>query len=77
MIRVLLTRVASLFRSKRLDAELDEEFRAHIALAQEEHMQRGMTPHQADPILVQPVNLRCNAQDGPPMRSNTSLAQPA
>jgi len=47
MIRTLLTRIASLFRGNRLDAELEEELRAHIALAQEEHMQRGMSPQQA------------------------------
>jgi predicted permease len=47
MIRTLLIRTASLFRSNRLDAELEEEFRIHIAMAQEENLQRGMSPHQA------------------------------
>ena len=46
-IRTIWSRTASLFRSKRLDAELEEELRTHIALAQEEHMQRGMSPQHA------------------------------
>ena len=51
MIRIFLTRFASLFRGKRLDAELEEELRAHIALAQEEHMQRGMSPQGRSLLL--------------------------
>jgi predicted permease len=47
MIRTLPIRIASLFRRKRLDAELEEELRTHIALAQEEHLQRGMSPQHA------------------------------
>jgi predicted permease len=47
LIRTILSRIAALFRSKRLDVELEEELRSHIALAQEEHVQRGMTSQQA------------------------------
>jgi hypothetical protein len=36
-IRILLSRAAALFRSKKLDADLDEELRAHIELAIEEN----------------------------------------
>ncbi len=36
-IRILLSRGAALFRSKKLDADLDEELRAHIDLAIEEN----------------------------------------
>jgi hypothetical protein len=32
-LRTLLSRIASLFRSRRLDSELDEELRSHIDLA--------------------------------------------
>ena len=46
-IRVLLTRCAALFRSKKLDADLDEELRAHIDLAIEENRGRGMNERQA------------------------------
>jgi len=47
MLRTLVSRCASLFRSKKLDVDLDDELRAHIALAMEEHIQRGLTRQQA------------------------------
>src|ERR1700733_8600331 len=46
-LRTMLSRVATLFGSKRLDADLEEELRAHIDLAMEENMKRGMTRRQA------------------------------
>jgi predicted permease len=45
--RIFLSRCAALLRSKRLDNDLDEELRAHIDLAAQENMTRGMTPQQA------------------------------
>jgi predicted permease len=47
LIRTLLSRCASLFRGKKLDTELDEELRAHIDLAIEENLQRGMSQQRA------------------------------
>jgi predicted permease len=46
-MRILIARIAALFRRRRLDADLDEELRAHIDLAIEENIQRGMPPQQA------------------------------
>ena len=46
-IRIFLIRSAALFRSKKLDADLDEELRAHIDLAIEENRERGMSELQA------------------------------
>ena len=46
-IRVLLSRFASLFRRKELDARLDEELRAHIDLAVAENVRCGMTAEEA------------------------------
>jgi predicted permease len=46
-IRILLSRCAALFRNKKLDADLDEEMRAHIDLAIEENRGRGMNEQQA------------------------------
>jgi len=46
-IRTLLSRIASLFSSRKLDSDLDEELRAHIDLAVEEHMTLGMSRKQA------------------------------
>ena len=46
-IRTLLSRLASLFRSRKLDAALDEEFRSHIDLATEENIHGGMSRQQA------------------------------
>jgi predicted permease len=51
-IRVLLTRSAALFRSKKLDADLDEEMRAHIDLAMEENRGRGMDELRARNIAL-------------------------
>ena len=42
-----MNRFASLLRRGRLDAELEEELRAHIDLATEEYRRRGMTAKQA------------------------------
>jgi hypothetical protein len=42
-IRILLIRSAALIRSNKLDAELDEELRAHIDLAIEENRERGVS----------------------------------
>jgi hypothetical protein len=48
-IRIFLIRSAALFPSNKLDAELDEELRAHIDLAIEENRERGMSePLAAD-----------------------------
>jgi predicted permease len=46
-IRTLVSRCSSLFRRRRLDADLDEELRAHIIFATEDNIQRGMTRQQA------------------------------
>jgi predicted permease len=46
-IRILLSRVAALFRKQKLDADFDEELRAHIDLAVEENLRRGMSSDAA------------------------------
>jgi len=46
-IRTLLSRFAALFGKKKLDADLDEELRAHIDLAIHENLKRGMSPSEA------------------------------
>jgi predicted permease len=46
-IRILVSRCAALFRVKKLDADLDEELHAHIDLAIEENLARGMNEAQA------------------------------
>lgn len=47
LISVWLSRCAALFRRRRLDAELDEELRAHIDLAIQEKLGRGMAEKEA------------------------------
>lgn len=47
LIRILLSRCASLFRGRKLDADLDEEFHVHIEFAVEENLKSGMTPQEA------------------------------
>jgi putative ABC transport system permease protein len=46
-MRMFLSRCAALLRKHRLDEDLDEELRAHINFAVEEHMMRGMNAQQA------------------------------
>src|ERR1700678_3817276 len=45
--RTLRNRVASLFSARKLDADLEEEFRSHIDLATEENLNRGLSPSEA------------------------------
>jgi predicted permease len=46
-LRMILSRISSLFREGRLNADLEEELRAHIDLATHENLSRGMTPREA------------------------------
>ncbi|HEX5235091.1 MAG TPA: ABC transporter permease [Silvibacterium sp.] len=46
-LRILLSRFAAFFRSKKLDADLDDEIRAHLELAIAENVRAGMSPGQA------------------------------
>jgi predicted permease len=46
-IRILMSRWSALFGKRSLDKDLDEELRAHIDLAVEENLQRGMSPEDA------------------------------
>jgi predicted permease len=47
MVRSLLSRIAAIFRTSRLDTSLDEELGTHIDLAMEEHMRRGLPEAEA------------------------------
>jgi predicted permease len=46
-MRTLLSRIRSALRSPQLDADLEEELKAHIDLAIAENLQRGMTAEKA------------------------------
>ena len=46
-LRVLLSRCAALFRLRQLDEDLDAELAAHVDLAVEENIQRGMSAQEA------------------------------
>src|SRR6202023_742588 len=46
-LREFLHRLRSLFRARQLDIELDVEMAAHLDLAIEENLQRGMLPEEA------------------------------
>jgi predicted permease len=47
LIRIILSRIAALFRVRKLDADLDEELRSHIDLAIEENVKRGTSAQAA------------------------------
>jgi predicted permease len=47
LIRILISRCAAIFGRRKLDEDLDEELRAHIDLAVEENLGRGMNPEEA------------------------------
>src|SRR3979411_87152 len=46
-LRHFFHRLRSLFRAKQLDTELEAEMSAHLELAIEENLQRGMPPEEA------------------------------
>jgi putative ABC transport system permease protein len=46
-MRTFLSRCTALLRKRRLDEDLDEEFRTHIEFAVAEHVRRGMNAQQA------------------------------
>src|SRR5207253_11438719 len=47
MLRVLLSRVRATLRRSRLDAEIDDELREHLAMLQERFVRNGMDPSEA------------------------------
>lgn len=47
LIRIFLTRIASLFNRAKRDRDLEEELRSHIDLATAENMTRGMSRKEA------------------------------
>ena len=46
-LRTLISRWAAMFRGRTLDGEIDEELRAHLEMAAEEHRRRGMGEEEA------------------------------
>lgn len=51
-IRILLSRCAALFHRRRLDADLDDELRAHIDLAIAENLRKGMSAEEARTLAL-------------------------
>src|SRR3981189_2309085 len=47
MLRVLIARVRATLRRSRLDDELDDELREHLAMLQERFVRNGMDPTEA------------------------------
>src|SRR5712664_4218505 len=46
-VQVFLRRLASLFRRRGLEDDLDEELRSHLEMAVERHVRKGMAPEDA------------------------------
>ncbi len=51
-MRTLLSRIRSVFRSRQLDGDLDEELKTHIDLAIAENLQQGMTAEEARTVAL-------------------------
>ena len=51
-IRSALSRCAALFRRRNLDANLDEELRAHIDLAIADNLKSGISPEDARTVAL-------------------------
>ena len=47
LVRTMLSRIAAIFGARRLDASLDEELRAHVDMAVEDHIRRGIPEAEA------------------------------
>jgi len=47
LLRTRLSRFRSLFATRRLDTDLDDEMRAHLDLLADEHRRRGLSEEQA------------------------------
>jgi predicted permease len=62
-LRVLLARVAALFATRRLDAELDAEIRAHLDLLADEHQRRGLSPADARAAALRDFGGLANLKD--------------
>ena len=45
--RQILTRLISLFRKRKLDAELDDELRFHLEMEEQQNIRGGMDPAEA------------------------------
>jgi predicted permease len=77
-MRVAISRFTSLFRRRHLDADLEEELRAHLELAMEDSMRRGMPERQARAAAlrsfggVAQVKERYRNQRGVPMLEQMS-----
>jgi len=52
LLRILLSRCATLLRRQTLDEDLDEELRTHIDFAIEEHLKQGMSEEEARTIAL-------------------------
>jgi hypothetical protein len=46
-MRTVISRIGAMFRRRRLDAEMDEELRAHLEMAAAEHRRRGLSEEDA------------------------------
>jgi hypothetical protein len=46
-MRILWSRIASIFRGRAIDEDLDDELRAHVELAIEEKVRRGLPAGEA------------------------------
>jgi len=46
-MRLVISRLAGLFRKQRLEQDLDEDVRTHLEMLTEENLRKGMTPEEA------------------------------
>ena len=67
LIRILASRFAGLFRSGKLDRELQEELEFHIDMQTEENIRKGMSPEEAR------RSARALAEESPKSKMNAAI----
>src|SRR5258707_6399755 len=62
-LRVLAARILSLFRSARMDADLDDEIRHHLEQSTREYLSRGLGPAAAGDAALAAFGGRLRAKE--------------
>jgi predicted permease len=76
-IRILFSRIAAIFRGRAIDEDLDEELRAHIAIAMEEKMRHGHSREKARTAALREFGGVTQAKENYRVQSGVPLLEQA